>query len=113
MVVWTGWGILVVVIFLAIGAPIQLLVESSYGKPYYEAHSWPGILACLLAAPLIWFTGRALNREKVPEASDSETAEGIRVRYTGRHAFFFVPMEYWSLVVLVAGIVLFFSKPSF
>lgn len=105
MILWTGWGILAIVIFLAIGAPMQLFVESSFGAAYYKAHSWPGVLACLMAAPPIWFIGRWLNREQI-ESTDE-------FRQTGRHTFFFIPMEYWALVVLALGVFYVFDKPSF
>jgi hypothetical protein len=113
MIVWTGWGILVVLIPLAIGVPIQLAVESHFGKPYYQSHYWPGLLICLLSAPPVWFLGRWLNTERHLPPDDYDGGESVPARRTGRHTFFFLPMEYWAYFIIGLAIYYMLDKQNF
>jgi ribose/xylose/arabinose/galactoside ABC-type transport system permease subunit len=114
MIVWTGWGILTIVIFFGVAVPLQSYAESRLGHEYYKTHGWPGCIACLAAALLIWPIGRWLNREAIaPHANDLEDDFAPRYHQTGRHTLFFVPMEYWAFVFVALGIFYVFNRPGF
>jgi hypothetical protein len=83
MIVWRGRGFLVVIIAVAALILTQMAVDGMNSEGYYSAHSFPQILAGIFAAIPIWFLGKKWNDE-----SDR------------RHELFFIPMQYWALIVL-------------
>lgn len=95
MLVWHRWGILVLVLFAAAYLATQLTVDAVWGQGFYTTVEWPKLVAGLLAAVSIGVVGWLLNREEKAWATT--------------HRFFFVPMQYWAPVVLVATLWSFFS----
>ena len=91
MLIWHRLGILAIVIPIVNFVLIQLTVESIWGGGYYQQVRWPGYLAVVLSAFLVGFFGILLNVGK------SNAGQ--------KHRFFWVPLEYWSIVVLVLGLV--------
>ncbi|UFS93411.1 hypothetical protein [Nocardia huaxiensis] len=91
MIVWRGWGILVVV-FLLVGFFVGQALGKGVDMP--EAGASVGTLAASVA---IWFLGSHLNRPV--EGYDQETGQP-RV-YKNAHTLFFIPMQYWVVVGLV------------
>lgn len=90
MLIWHRWGILVVVIG---GLPFYLTpraVDALYGEGYYNAEHWPRILELVIASISIWIVGRLLNKD----------CKALNQK----HRFFWLPMEYWGLIMLVLGI---------
>jgi len=99
MVVWRGWGLLVVIEFAIIFASIR---EMGLGEPI------TGLSAGVLAAVVIWFTGRWFNNPaKDREVIDTQTGEQIRL--ANRHTLFWIPMEWWAVPVALFGAVLAFG----
>jgi hypothetical protein len=95
MIIWSGWGFLVLVIGLA----CFILTEMSVGSlmqddRYFRAHGWPKFVAGAVAAVLTWFIGRALNRARPGRG--------------GSHSLFFIPMEYWAVLFLALGVLALF-----
>ena len=88
MVVWRGWGPLVVVILVATGLVnigAQALIMGPLGPGKFN----PIVLLATLAAgcAATWFVGRAFNRP----------LEEAGVSFSRRHSFFFIPIEWWSV----------------
>ena len=96
MIIWRGWGILALVIWIACLAVTQLVTDGVMRqKGYYSANAWPIILGSLIAAVAIWFLGRAMN-----EAPRSRS----RRMYGASHSVFWVPMEYWGPIAFAGGV---------
>lgn len=102
MIIWSGWGILVVPL-VAVSVGILAAVAGAAGM-----HNIVGMVAGLVAAaPLTWLLGRKLNG---PDASrtlvDPQTGQTVVLQR--RHSLFFIPVQYWSIVcIILAGVILF------
>jgi hypothetical protein len=98
MVVWTGGGVLVLIMWVAGVGLTQLVVDLVYHAGFYTAHAWPKILGCAVSAPFIWMAGRAWNGSPGDE----------RRSHGAAHTLFWVPMEYWGPIFIVVGVVVAF-----
>jgi hypothetical protein len=61
-----------------------------------------GYALFLPASVLIWFVGKYLNKPKVQV--DHQT--GQQYVSKGRHALFFIPVEYWAFIFPIVAIIL-------
>ena len=106
MIIWSGLGFVVGLIFVGTLLLANLFTNSVFNEHYYTTHGWPKLLALWAAGLICWPVGRALNRGKEErELFDPKTGETVRVASGGGHSFFFVPVEYWLFVFFVLGIV--------
>src|ERR1043165_4712307 len=92
VLVWTGLGILVPIIWFACYLVVALIV-GFFGRDYWDAHSWPKLVGCWAAAVPIGWIGYILN--------DPRRSGPYQRR--GGHTFFLVPMEWWSAGLVVTG----------
>jgi hypothetical protein len=96
MLIWTGWGILVVPIAAALsflGVGFAQLVNLNA-----EAGVFIGLpLACVA----VWYVGNHLNRPV--EGYHPRTGE--RVIYRNQHTLFWIPMQYFAFIGAAFGIV--------
>ena len=90
VVVWKGWGFLVVL--LAIGCPWGLseLADNYIGAGHTMKYGWPLSAGLAIAAALTGLLGRWLNFNRI---GDKE------------HDLFFVPMEYYGLVLGAVAVI--------
>lgn len=103
MIIWTGWGILALLLTAAGGA-LGTTVGTALGAPPDEANLGSA-LGLALAAYAIWAIGQRLNRP----VEGFDPATGQPVLYRNRHRFWLVPLQYWAPPVgaaaaVVAGI---------
>lgn len=103
MLIWRGWGILVLPIVMLCG--IASILVQDLVLPRSELAT----LACLaagllLSAWLVWWSGRKLNGAPGRELIDAQTGERIQLRR--RHDLFFIRMEYWAVPLLVAAVLI-------
>jgi hypothetical protein len=108
MIVFRGWGILVVIIgFLCFAATAAAVYAATGDNHYFEDHRWPTLAGCLLTAAVIWPVGRWFNRaaRTAPLGEDVRDEQLARLALS-RHTLFFVPMEYWTIILVFAGVVI-------
>ncbi len=98
LIVWRGFGWLVPVIVMAALILSQLSVDSIYGDGFYTANAWPKQAAFVAAAVLVGFLGFFLNHMKRGYLVDEETGEVVGKAPS--HSLFFIPVEYWAVIVL-------------
>jgi hypothetical protein len=92
--VWSGWGILTLLIGAACGAGgTGIGVALGGARDHANLGTAVGLA---VAGVLIWFVGQRLNRP----ATGTHPAP-----VTNRHRFFFVPMQYWGPLAGVGAIV--------
>ena len=101
MIIWSGWGILVIPV-VAISVAAFAIGAESAGLKAVDGMA-AGFVA---AAPLLWLLGRKLNG---PDTSrtlvDPESGETVVLRR--RHALFFIPVQYWAIPsAIVAALLL-------
>ena len=102
MIVWRGWGVLVIVIVFACSLAANFLSNAIAGKAYWDSRFWPLALAMVLAGGLIWIAGMILSQRPARNLVDEKTGE--RVTLAGTHDFFFLRMKWWGPIVAVLGI---------
>ena len=98
LVVWRGLGWLVPVIVFGALILSQLSVDAVYGEGFYTANGWPKQAAFVVAALSVGLLGFVLNHVKRQILVDDETGEALGKAPS--HSLFFIPIEYWSIIVL-------------
>lgn len=105
MLVWKGWGILVLLIPLLFIITVEIFGEALIGGDTLSDY----VIGCnlLLSAVICFVLGRKLNDpSKDKELVDPETGETHIHKV--RHSFFWIPMQWWSIVMALLGLMLFF-----
>lgn len=100
MLFWKGKGILA--IFIPVAVFIVLgLIGSLFGVDF--SNSKPLVSIALIASSLsTWFLGRKLNGAKPRILIDQETNEQVLLKEN--HTFWFINLEYWSVVWAIASL---------
>ena len=95
MIVWSGWGFVVVVVgFIGLFFGIALFHESW----------WAVASGLLFAAGGNFGLARLLARRSDRVLLDPATQQQVVRRH--RDSLFFIPVRFWSAIYLVAGLVL-------
>jgi hypothetical protein len=110
MIIWRGWGVLALIIMALIGVAMEGILEVTAGLPhgikqYRVEHPWVELVSFGLSAIACWFAGTALERRELKNAqivTDKETGQDIRL--IGRHDLFWIPVKWWSVIWVIAGI---------
>jgi ribose/xylose/arabinose/galactoside ABC-type transport system permease subunit len=99
-IVWNGLGCLVVPICIIGGVVAAAIAD-------FEPNvRWPRLIAVLGTALAIYGLGLILNRKQVV----GRDQWGNEVTATGTHSLYWIPVQYWSAIVLVAGTIFVFKK---
>lgn len=101
MIVWSGWGILVVLI-AGLAAGIGVAAGGT-------AHASLGMgLGAILGAVGIWFLGRRLNGPTSERLLvDPKTGQQVMLRC--KNTLFWINMEWWAIVVALLGVIALFA----
>lgn len=104
MIIWRGFGILVVVVTALMVALLQLGANALLGGNAYEQYTrWLFPLGLLLAASILWPLGRYLNGRGARVLVDRATGQEVTLR--PNHSLFFIKMEYWALLLVLGAAV--------
>ena len=105
MLVWQGWGILVVGIAFAMIVVVSAIWTAVFGESSVNTN-YPMILgiALLLSAPIIYLLGNRLEARPGRTMIDKETGQEVVLR--GAHTLFFVRLRYWAWISAILGVVL-------
>ncbi|HIY39865.1 MAG TPA: hypothetical protein H9836_01905 [Candidatus Nocardiopsis merdipullorum] len=98
MIIWQGWGILVVLIGALFTAPLGFGAASLLGEDNAAVGAGTGLI---LAAIAVYLAGNKLNAP----VQGYDPSTGQPVMYRNRHTFFFVPMQYWGFILPVLGVI--------
>jgi hypothetical protein len=109
MLIWKGWGILVVGIALAAlfaGDIVARLLGAGTapGESVGTGETIAMGVALALAAIPTWYLGKRLNRNAVRKLVDPNT--GAEVTLNQGHDLFFVPIQWWAPVMVVLGLLM-------
>lgn len=97
MLVWTGRGILAVLVLLASFALLVLLLP-------VEISEYGIVGSLFVTATFSWFMGRKWNGGHGQVVIDKETGQEISLK--ANHSIFWINLEYWGIIFGVLGIVL-------
>jgi hypothetical protein len=97
VIIWRGLGFLVPVIGIAMLLLSRWGFDVLFGKGYFREHDWPAYAAVGLASVAIGLFGYLLNYRMRKVVHDPQTGEVVGK--SPSHALFFVPVQYWALVL--------------
>jgi stalled ribosome alternative rescue factor ArfA len=100
-IIWRGFGWVVPIIVIAIFLSTATAVDALFHQGYNASNAWPKILGALLASTCIGALGYFLNHKKRVTLIVEETGQRQK---SPSHALFFIPIEYWSVIVLALSI---------
>lgn len=110
MIIWRGMGILALLVAVAINVAINEAANGYFGVPegfkhYRDAHGWLWLVGMTLSAAACWYLGAWLDagaRKDAQVLVDKETGQDVHL--VARHDLFFIPVRWWALVWLAAGL---------
>ena len=102
LLIWKGWGIVVLVI-----AVVWLAIGIAIGDALHADKSMAGALMSIALVPagaICWFVGKRLNARPPRVLVDPKTGGQVMLRR--ENTFFFVSVELWGPILIVIGILL-------
>lgn len=103
MIIWTGWGFLVLVFLFAASFLMNLITDWQFGEGYYHEHLWAFGIALILGGVISSAVGFFLKKRNDREVIDVKTGERMIVNMS-QHSIFFVPMHWAGIVLVFLGI---------
>ena len=97
MIIYKGWGLLVLLVPLILSWTVSFLVDSYYGKDFYEKSEWMMPMVFVVSSVFVYWIGRDLNSKPGKILIDPETDEEYELKE--RHTFFWIPFQYWGFVL--------------
>ena len=104
--IWRGWGILAVIIpivLLALGIFIGIEINSDNVVVLFLP-----LIFLFFSAPAVWFLGVKLNNTPPRKLIDPKTNQVVIFKKT--HSLFWIPMQYYGLVILGICLLALISK---
>ena len=98
VIVWRGFGILVLFVTLGCALGANLLANKFAGEGYWTQNGWPFAASLITAGALCWLLGRRLNKAARKDANP---------RRPWTHDFFFLRMEWWAFPLLAVAVAVF------
>ncbi len=99
MIIWSGWGMLSALIAAA-GLVGSVLLDPALARVGVPTPTGV-VLVWVVAAAFNWWLGTRLNNRPGRELVDSRTGQVVILR--GRHTLFWIPMQYYSVLMVLLG----------
>jgi len=103
MIVWSGVGFFIALLISVSYVLCKWLVDVFYYDGYFLTHLWATgvtlILSAILCAALVW----VLRQEKWLDALAKKTQSRPMIAPEKTHNFFFIPVLYWPVILLLLG----------
>ena len=98
--IYTGWGVLGLILFLCVMfASLELGTKLFGVSNPFQAHPAFGLGTFALGGLLVWCLGRWMNRRPLEVEELRETGRVTVLK--PRHTIFFVRLEYWGPIFFV------------
>ena len=97
MIIWSRLGFLVPLIWVLLAVLANVINLKSYVSKPLDAS-----VILILAGLIYWFLGRKINANTVHEVIDKKSGETITINNI--HTFFFIRIEYWSVIAIAFAI---------
>ena len=105
MIIWSGGGIVVAFVFaVCVGAPPVVVNALMGDRNYSQQNAWPVVVGFWLAAIGVFPLGRLMNPGEEQWRFDPEMNKYVVFRQPDKHTFFFNPVQWWSPIFFVIGI---------
>jgi hypothetical protein len=108
MIIWSGLGFLVPLIFIVLCIGTFIGLEPLTSEEFIDANSkWLTQVLFLVCGAIFWFLGNLIKKKTGKIMIDPETKQEVRVG--GNHTFFFIPIRYWGIICVLWAIFLWVS----
>ncbi len=97
MVIWSGKGILSVLVLMACFFSLALIIPKEYSDYAFA-------ISFFVAAAFSWFMGKKWNEVEGRIVIDKVTGEEILLKPS--HSLFFIKMQYWGIIFGVFGLII-------
>lgn len=106
MVIWSGFGFLVLIIAAIVFIATQYIIDATMGPGSYQSVIWSIPLAGIIAGAAIYAIGNMFNSKPGKVLIDPETNQPVELKRN--HTLFWIPMQFWGLIVAIGSIVMAF-----
>jgi len=106
MIIWRGLGIFALVAPVGAIAAAQGISGVMFGDVFVE--EWTGLVnggAVAVSGLIVGPLGYVIN-DKYEEFFDEATGAMVHAKLPTQHSLYFIPMQYWGLILLVGGVAL-------
>jgi len=99
MIIWSGAGILIPLVFIAcIFLGVKIFPDDDGTDRFW---AFVGLTTAIFS----WVAGMVLNTKRGKIVIDEETGEEILLIKGGGHALLWIPMQYWGIIWAVLTII--------
>lgn len=105
MFIWSGLGILGIIVMLISVILTQTVMDNQYGDGFYSDHPWAIGVAVIIGGILNFVLGMLLKRRTDKKLVDPETGEEVVVNRSN-HSIFFIPIHIFGVLMVLLGIYL-------
>lgn len=106
LLIWRGWGILAVII------PVMFFLLSIAIAVEVNIHNviiqFLPLISLFISGPVVWFTGVKLNNTQPRNLIDPKTQQKFTFKKV--HSLFWIPMQYYGIIILAFGILIVIQK---
>jgi hypothetical protein len=79
--------------------------EANFGRATHRAKGFGFKLGLLAAAGVLWPLGRWMNQSETRMLFDPQSGQMVELVIGGGHTLFFIPIQYWSIIWAVIGVI--------
>jgi len=102
LIIWQGLGFLAAIVPILIAVLFEIIFDGRFGKGYTEQHHWIWGVSMFVSAAVLWFLGTKLA-DPGRQLIDPQTGQVVMLRK--KHTLFWIPMQYFGIILALAGIV--------
>lgn len=103
-IIWNGWGILTILIVVLVSGLVTMALDLALtamgATEGFERTAFA--IGLFAAAAVNWYAGKHFNDAPGRELVDPKTGQLLVLK--PRHDLFFIKMQYWSVLVVIAGV---------
>ena len=103
MLIWNGLGFLVAVVTFGSCLLFNFVLDARFGEGYYSSHRWAIGTALIVGGLVSSVIGFMLKGRSDRYAIDEETGERFVINNSD-HSFFFIPMHWAGIVIVMIGV---------
>jgi len=101
MIIWSGYGFVVFIVVFLDSLFAEMISESiTNDENYYQANLIPLGCSLLVSAIVVKIISDFLIRRNMKKVSSDEKTVSIGKE----HRLFFIPLFYWSLILMILGL---------
>ena len=103
--IWKGKGWQVIAVTFGCSLIAEILTRAiTQDNTFYQTNPYPLPAALAVASLIIYFLYKNTRSEEETNFNDFNSKQNKTVG-DNQHSFFFIPMKYWSPIILCCGII--------